>query len=121
MLDYQNNSGDLREDLAAECDLLEQSDLFDRELFGLDRSCFADGHCARGRMELAYRDFGIGDGESGRVDFRGGIVECDQIRQSRDEENADRSGDEFDYESDRFHSSSSVQVNERRATVLVSG
>jgi glycosyltransferase involved in cell wall biosynthesis len=48
MLDYQNNSGDLREDLAAECDLLEQSDLFDRELYrnraGLDTTSNSAEH-----------------------------------------------------------------------------
>src|ERR1700710_1209025 len=48
MLDYQSNSGDLREDLAAECDLLEQSDLFDRELYrdraGLDTTSNSAEH-----------------------------------------------------------------------------
>ena len=48
MLDYQSNSGDLRDDLAAECDLLEQSDLFDRELYrdraGLDTTSNSAEH-----------------------------------------------------------------------------
>ncbi len=48
MLDYQSNSGELREDLAAECDLLEQSDLFDGELYrdraGLDTTSNSAEH-----------------------------------------------------------------------------
>jgi glycosyltransferase involved in cell wall biosynthesis len=48
MLDYQCNSGDLRGSLAAECDLLEQSDLFDRELYrnraGLDMTSDSAEH-----------------------------------------------------------------------------
>ena len=57
-------------DLAAQ-DAAHGVDLVDGELFGLDGAGLGDRHGAGGRVQLAYRDLGVRDGQLGGVDLGG--------------------------------------------------
>ncbi|MNS60733.1 hypothetical protein D3C72_937430 [compost metagenome] len=56
-------------------------DLLDGQALGLNRPGFADGHGAGRRVQLAYRDFGVGNGQAGGVD--GGSGRRGRARQRR--------------------------------------